>query len=263
MGAKHSQSVKDTSSVIATAITSTNARCFSYADAGNTISVDGDDDDVSGNVQKVTVTVSSACDATSMTQDSINASIANAVSQALGDKSVALTQWADTSRDSTRDTVTNTIESQLSSTTVANCLQDLNAKNVIGVSGSGDVVADNNQTATASAVQSCAAGASAINAAAAGINNSANQHLSADSENPLAFIGDAIQAVLGDTLVAVAGVFILLICFVGLIMVLHRRGRPAGADRHEGAGAGAGAPPGAGAWAPPPGYTFTPAAAPN
>lgn len=250
MGAKHSQSVKDTSSVIATAITSTSAGCFSYADAGNTINVSGNDNAVVDSDQTVTVTVDSTCVTKSATQDSINASISNAVQQALGDKSVALTQWADTSRDTTRETVTDTIESELNSTTVANCLQSLNAKNVIGISGSGNVLAHNTQTVTASAVQSCSSGAAAINAAAAAINNSANQHLSADSENPLAFIGDAIQAVLGDTLVAVAGVFILLICFVGLIMVLHHRGR---------ASAPAGA--GAGGWAPPPGYVPVPAAA--
>jgi uncharacterized membrane protein len=55
------------------------------------------------------------------------------------------------------------------------------------------------------------------------ISDIVNQHSTYDSENPFAFITDAIEAVMKSAMVFLAVIFIIIVCLVAIFMALHQK----------------------------------------
>ena len=242
MGGGHSSmmSVSDTTSVVATAVQLVTQGCVSHANGSNVLFVSGDSGDSINTNQSISMQINSTCVAGVTQSSSFQNKLQAQISQQLKDKEVALTQFLDNSHDSTWATINQSVQTNVSSTTVQTCLDSINAQNAINVSGTDNTTVNAVQSQSAKIVSSCLLKQGQASKAINDITSSVNQHSTYDSENPLAFIGDAVDSALKSAMMMIAAVFIVLICFVGLFMALRGKKK----ERHA-KGAAATSPPSA------------------
>ena len=206
-GHSSKQTVAMSASVVASAVQTVTQDCINYVYGGNTININGVGNVVSGVNQSMAIKVDASCSAQVTQAAAFASSMQNNVSQIMKDQEVAMTQWMDCSSDNSSTNISQSVAANITSATVQTCLNSINAQNILNVSGTGNVVTNVVQAGTV------------------------NQHSSYNSQNPFAFITDAIQAVFKSALVAVVGIFVLIIGLIFVYMVLrHRRHNKAAAQ---------------------------------
>ena len=220
-GHESKQSVADTAVVLGSAVQSVTQNCINYVYAGNTINISGTGNVVNAVNQAMAVAVNSSCAASVTQSATFSNSLQAKVAQTLKDQEVALTQWMDSSSDDSEAHINQIVSTNVSSTTVQSCLNSINSQNILNITGSGNIVTDIVQSGTATLLSQCLLGQGQTSTAVNNIANTVNQHSTYDSENPLAFITDAIEALMRSAMILVAIVFVAIICFVALFLVLR------------------------------------------
>ncbi len=227
MGGHHSkQTVAESTSVAANIVQTTAQNCISVAYGGNTVNIDGDFNNVSGVNQTVSVSVDSSCSTFASQDSTFTSDLQNAISQSLSDQEVALTEWMDDSRDDQGAYIGNQVTANFTQSTVQNCVNTLNGQNILNVTGTGNVVKDITQKMTLDLISQCILGNDQTNSVVSDITNAANQQATYVSQNPFAFITDAITAVLRSAMLTLAILFIVFICFILLFKALGHSSPP-------------------------------------
>ena len=222
-GHQSRQSVNISTSVVSNIVQESTLSCLTYMNGANVINIVGDDNVVIDATQTVSITVKSDCvsDASQKTdlQTNLNASI----TQTLKDQEVAMTQWMDHSSDDNEASLTQSVTSNVTLKTAVTCLNNLSGKNILNVEGNANVVKRSLQTNTLNLISQCLLSQGQVTNAITDITDTLNQHNDYTSENPFAFITDAIEAIAKSAMMLIAVIFILLICFVVVFESLHQK----------------------------------------
>jgi hypothetical protein len=224
-GHSSKQTVDVSTSVTANIMQTTAQNCINVAYGGNTITINGNYNVVSGVDQTVSISINSACSTFAAQNSTFDADLENALSQILSDQEVALTEWMDNSQDDQNTDVKQNVTTNFTQSTVQNCVNNLDGYNILSVTGSGNVVQDITQTATLNVISQCILKGQQTSDVVSSITNTVNQHSVYTSENPLAFIADAVASVLKSAMAIAAVLFIVILCFVFVFMVAGRRKR--------------------------------------
>lgn len=225
-GHQSKQTVGVSTNVAANIVQNTAQNCISVAYGGNTININGNYNNVSGVDQTVSISINSDCSTFAQQNSTFDADLQNALTQALNDQEVALTEWMDNSRDDQSASVSNSVTANFTQNTVQNCVNTLNGYNILNVTGTGNVVKDITQNATLNVISQCLLGNGQTSSVVSDITNTVNQQSTYVSQNPLAFIADAIAAIFKSLIVAAAVVFVVIICFVMLFLLLRGKKQP-------------------------------------
>ena len=221
-GHQSTQSAKDTTTVVSTAIQNVAQNCINYVNSDNDVVVSGNGNVVGDVTQTLSISVNSSCVA-QLTQDAgFENNFENEVAQLLEDKEEAMTQWLDSSQDSVSSDVKNSITNNIKSDTVQTCLNNINSKNILDVSGNDNVVKNIVQSSTTNLITQCMLGQGQTSNTVNDVTNDINQHSQYTAESPFAFITDAIEAIAKSSMALIALGVIMLICFVSIIYILHR-----------------------------------------
>ena len=230
-GHSSKQTVAMSASVVASAVQTVTQDCINYVYGGNTININGVGNVVSGVNQSMAIKVDASCSAQVTQAAAFASSMQNNVSQIMKDQEVAMTQWMDCSSDNSSTNISQSVAANITSATVQTCLNSINAQNILNVSGTGNVVTNVVQAGTVNLLSQCLLGQAQTSSTVNTMTSTVNQHSSYNSQNPFAFITDAIQAVFKSALVAVVGIFVLIIGLIFVYMVLrHRRHNKAAAQ---------------------------------
>ena len=219
------QSIKASTSIAANIVQNTAQNCINVSYGGNTFSIDGNYNDISGVSQTVSVAVSAGCSTFAGQNTTFSNDLSHALTQFYDDQEVALTQWLDNSRDDQETNISQSVTANFTQSAVQSCVNNLNNINIFSVTGNGNVVKDVTQTVTLNVLSQCLLQNGQTNDVVSTITNTINQHGTYTSENPLAFITDAIGAVAKSALAVAAVIFIVIVCFVFLFMLMRRSSR--------------------------------------
>jgi len=234
MGGSHSTSnVTVNSSFVANAVLTASQDSITYASGDQKMIVDGSGNIFTNNSQLMTITVSSL----SKTAHDQNVDFMNklqtSIAQNMKSQTVALTGWLNDSSQDSNASISNTVTDNITVSDIQKCVNTLDTKQIMLVSGNNNVYSGNNQKLQASLVAKCLSSGSQSAKNIADATNMINQQTAYVSKNPLAFLTDWIAS-LGKNIamVAVLG-FVLLVAFVIVLKGLHH---------HKGADKGAPAP---------------------
>lgn len=222
-GHSSTQSINVSTDVAANIVQNTAQSCINVSYGGNTFNIDGDYNDISGVKQNVAISVNSTCSTFAGQNSTFSTDLQHALTQFLNDQQIALTQWLDNSRDDQATNISQSVTANFTQSTVQNCVNNLDGRNIFNVSGNGNVVKDITQSTTLNVISQCLLQNGQTNDVVSTITNTVNQHGTYTSANPLAFITDAIGAIAKSVLAVAAVIFIVLICFVFLFLLMRRQ----------------------------------------
>ena len=222
-GHQSRQTVNATTSVVSNAVQNVTQTCITYVYGSNTFNISGDGNVVSGVNMKIGIRVDSTCTEEVTGKDTFQNVLQDKISQLLKDQEVAMTQWLDNSKDETKTNIKQSIENNITSNTVQTCVNKINMQNLFNISGNSNVVKNVLQEGTANVISKCMLTDDHVASTVNDVTNTINQHSEYESQNPFAFITDAIEAIMKNAMVVIAIIFIVVLCFIGLFMVLRRK----------------------------------------
>ena len=223
-GGQSTQSVSVSSRLAANAVLKTTQDCMSAIVGKQVIDVSGVGNVVSGNRQKMTMSVDAECVQKATQKANFETVLGNKVAQSMSSHTVAMTEWMDGTHSDQSTSIANDVSIGITQATVQKSVQALSGAQKIIVGGSGNVVQANVQDFTADSVMRSLQHDDKSASAITKITNTANQHQVHVSENPLAFITDFLSAMLTAPLKILAMLFIGLIAFIIFIhMIRHGR----------------------------------------
>jgi hypothetical protein len=223
------QSVSISTNVVGSAVQKVTQSCISYVNSDNVLAVSGDGNVLGDVTQTMSVSVNSVCSANITQNAKFQNSLANSVSELLKDQEVSMTQWLDNSQDDSNAAIQQNVTTNVTSTTVQTCLDNINSQNILNITGSGNIIKDAVQSSTVSMISHCLLSQGQTSQSVNAITNTVNQHSTYTSKNPLAFMSDAIESVIKSVIMIAAVIFIVVICFIGIFIVLRKRKRNAAA----------------------------------
>ena len=220
-GHQSKQSVNISTSVVSNIVQESTLSCLTYMNGTNIINIVGNDNVVIDATQTTSITVNSDCVSDTTQQASIQNNLTANIAQTIKDNEVAMTQWMDHSSDDNEASLTQSVTSNVTLNTVVTCLNSLSGKNVLNVVGNSNVVKKSFQSSTLNLISQCLLSQGQVTNTVTDITDTLNQHNDYTSENPFAFITDAIEAIAKSAMMLIAVIFILLICFVVVFESLH------------------------------------------
>ena len=218
------QSKVDNTSIINTlskTTVKTSQNCASTAAADQNLSIIGNSNIATGNVQKATISINKSCLQKSDQQSKLSDAVKNSLSQTLSDSGVALTGWANAGNSTIKSNLYKTVQNENTVTNAQNCFGKLDSKQTLLVVGSGNVVDNNSQISDMSLlIKNCMQDNSNISNLSSFVSQTAQQHSKSVNKNPLSFITDAIGGVTKSvaTMVVLAGVAIFVSIIVAIIL---------------------------------------------
>jgi len=234
MGGYHSkQKVTDTTDVVSNAVLDVVQTCTTYMAGDQEINITGDGNDVSDNVQSATMTINAACVDKIGQYGTFNAHMSDSVTQQLASKGVAMTGWLDPGGSTQSTSIKQNVTDNVSFSDAQASTKKLATKQLIVVSGSGDVVVNNLQTQSTNLMaDSLMSGPGQVATCVNSITDTVNQHATQVESNPLACITDAMDTLFHSALGIAALVFIAVIILAVVFEFGHSRG---GGGRLDGA----------------------------
>lgn len=219
MGGHHStQSMSATTDLVTNAIMDQTQSCIGITNGTNSITIDGDSNELSGITQDLSFSISQSCANTLTSQADFQSKVANSIAQKLSDQDVAMTSWLSPGKSSQSASIKTTATTNISSDIVQKCLASLSGQNIINVRGSGNLLQNIAQKQAQTMVGTCMQNSQQSMQTMADITNTVNQQLSHVSKNPFAFITDAIQSVVQNLALALG----VCVAAVVLVYVLHK-----------------------------------------
>jgi hypothetical protein len=223
MGHGHSrQSYTDTTDILNAAIVSTAQSCTSSTDISNLAVITGRGNLIDGLNQSINAKTNVKCLGDSVDTNALSDNLKSSVEQSLNAKSVAGTQWLDTTKVDITSNIVNNITNTVTSSVVQDCTNKVISENTAAISGVDNTMLNVGQSITADRVVNCMMQSSTTSTAVNAITDLANQTSNTTSSNPLSFITDAAAAAFQSLLTTAAVIFIIIICFVGLIYAFRR-----------------------------------------
>jgi hypothetical protein len=218
-------SVDMATAVTANVLQSTTQDCINITYGGNTISVTGDFNVLSGVGQTVSISVSSKCGVMTQQASDFKSALSANLAQSLRSQQIALTGWLDSSRNDQSTSLQQSVTTNITQANVQNCLNTMNGYNILNVTGSGNVIKDVAQNASLNLVSECMLQNGQASKVVSDITDTVNQSAVLESKNPLAFIADAMAAAFSSIVYGVIAVIICVIMFVGAFVGLREYGK--------------------------------------
>lgn len=196
--------------------------CATTIEASQILSVQGDNNIVTGNVQQAYYSVSAKCEADSNMVNEIIVDISNKFAaemakntDILNDSFKALLGSNDTQTMSNE--IQTILKSHINSEVVNQCIQRLAGGQKITIKGSNNIVSGNTQTMMSEIVAGCVAGSSIVNQGLAKIVNTSKWDQEYETKGPFDFLNNivVIGAILLLILVVIIGGLIALAMFSG------------------------------------------------
>lgn len=213
-GHQTKQTVKLTTNVVTNATLNVTQNCLAFMDGTQVISIHGSGIIFKGNIQRSQLSVDMRCIDQMSQKGEFENKLKDSIDQELKDQELALTQWLDPSGSNQKTDITENITTNITFNDVQNCLASLNGTQLFIVSGNNDVIVDNMQDQTLTLAQQCLMSGGQSVDVVNDITNNVNQHSDYKSENPFAFITDAIEAILKSVMATAVIVFVAIIILV-------------------------------------------------
>jgi hypothetical protein len=232
MGGDQSKQTSSMSESIATSVANESLQnCFEYMSGDNLLVENGSGNYIADSSQRVTATVRQNCVSQNVNYSQIESDLSTKLDQNISATTTALTQWLDNSSTNNSSRIVSNVSTSLLNTSTQNCIQTTSVSNTISVSGRSNIINGALQDISDDIILNCALSNSDSSDAINSITDSTNQKSTYSSENPFAFLTDAIEALFKDAIVGVGVVFIALVCFIGLFLVLRGRRKHSAASR--------------------------------
>lgn len=212
------QKVDVSTEISAKIIQNATQNCINVTMGGNTIAINGDYNILNGVNQTVSLSVNTDCSTFARAGNTFDSDLASSLSQVLHDQGIALTEWTDTSKTDQETNIRQSITANFTQSVVQNCISQLNGRNILSVTGSGNVIKNITQSASLNLISRCLLQNAQTSSVISDITNSVNQHSSHISENPLSFISDAWTAISRSALAFAAVCFIVVVSFVFIFL---------------------------------------------
>ena len=225
-GHQSKQSISASTKVVGSVVQTVSQDCITYVNSANEIVIRGNGNVVGTVDQSVSIKVSSDCGISTMQDADFENKLKTSMSQVLSDQEIALTQWLDNSKDDTENSLSQTIKTKVTQATVQTCLNNVNGHNVFAISGDDNVVGKATQASALDVISSCMLNQGQQSSTVNDISNTINQHSTYTSQNPLAFLTDALEAIMKSAMTLLAVVFIVIVCFIVIYMSLRRGKKP-------------------------------------
>lgn len=225
MGAHQTKNTStDVTNLMTSVMQKTVQSCTTEAEAGNAFSVSGSGDVAQNISQKSVITVNANCAANLTKSSDLSNAIQNSITQGLSDSSDFGSGLFSVSSDINTANMQNNISSTVSNTSIETCLNQLDQRNIISVSGANDAIDNVKQDSVGSLMTSCLLKDSQVSDALNGITNAANQHATYKAKGPISDISDALSSLISAPMKMIGVLFIVIICFVILYKLMSSGG---------------------------------------
>jgi len=227
MGGHHSkQTVNNSVDIVSNVLFKQTQNCIGISEGKNFIGVFGDGNVVDGVYQDLSVNLDQRCVDQVTNQEKFQSNLKNGVVQSLKDREVALSEWINAGGDTQESDIIDSITTNLTSKVAQKCMLSLSGMNVLVLKGTGNVVENITQEQSEQLISNCLQTSNQAIKTTGDISNSVNQHSNHVSENPLAFISDAIEAVSNNSLHLVIIAFIAFVLLILSFIMLSGRKKP-------------------------------------
>lgn len=203
-----------TSNFLASATLETTKSCEATSSQGNSTVISGNDNVVDGVTQINSKTLNMNCYQNAIQSTDQESAMTTTIQNSVKDKSIALLGSLDKSKADLEATINNNVQLLTSQKVLQSCVISTAQNNSLEVYGDRNIVKNFTQTITTDALANCMQGSDQAAKAISSITNAANQSEEHTEENPLAFIGDALNAASKNLMIIAAIAFIALICFL-------------------------------------------------
>jgi hypothetical protein len=225
-GHQSKQSISASTKVVGSVVQTVSQDCITYVNSANEIVIRGNGNVIGTVDQSVSIKVSTTCGVFNDQDSTFTSKLNDSMTQVLSDQQIALTQWLDNSKDDTENSISQTIKTNVKQATVQTCLNNVNGHNVFAISGDDNVVGKATQASALDVISSCMLNQGQQSSTVNDISNTINQHSTYTSQNPLAFLTDALEAIMKSAMTLLAVVFIVIVCFIVIYMSLRRGKKP-------------------------------------
>ena len=216
------QSVATSTSLITKSVLDVTQDCMQIAVGKQVMKIDGSDNVFKGNTQTASMKIDAGCMDRMSQDNNFSTRLNDTIAQKLKDQTVAGLGWMDPGGDDQSTSISQNITSGITFTDVQKCLSEMNNTQLMVVSGSDNVVADNLQEQSMSIASKCIMGGSQTADVSNDVTNTVNQHSDYDAENPFAFITDAIESTISSSMAILAIAFISIVILVLVFKIVHK-----------------------------------------
>lgn len=230
-GHSSKQSLSVSSALVTNATLNQTQDCLTSTSGENVINIFGDGNVAVNIDQTLTLTTTANCSSILGMKTDFDSKLNDQISQSLKSQDIALTSWLTPGSDNQSANINHSVTTNINTNLVQKCISSLSGRNVINVVGSQNVLKNDIQKQTASMLAGCMQSNSQSLSTMTDITDTINQHEVHTSENPLAFLTDALQAMVRDIAIAAAVVFVAVIFIVvaGKFMAKRARAKASGA----------------------------------
>jgi hypothetical protein len=234
-GHQSTQSVNSSAKLAATVVQTATQDCINVGSGENIVNVNGNYNVIDGVKQNLSLSINSSCPVLTGQDSTFQAALSNALTNTNASQSVALTEWINNTRNTQESNINNQLQTNLTQSTAQKCLSSLNGANIQNISGSGNVVKNVAQNVSLNVISQCLMKNGQTNNMVSDITNTVNQHSVYKSENPFAFITDALTAISSNVVYTVALIFVALVFFAILYAAFRHHRADEKTLRAEGA----------------------------
>lgn len=215
-------SASRTNTLINSLVLGQTASCSRILTGEQSIDCSGKNCSVSGNVQRMSLSMDANCVLEQMQRGGVTSDVVNDVSQALSESGVAGTQWTDTRSQSVSSDISTNINNSINAENIASCAAALNGRQILTARGENASVSNNIQEQIQTLQADCFI--KQVNDVKLGnyLTNLVNQRLDYESKNPLRVVGE----VMSDAIGALGGgnimIFVVIIAIVLGVFYIYR-----------------------------------------
>lgn len=222
-GHESKQEVDISTTVVTDATLNVTQGCMSVMAGDQVMAVHGNGNVFTDNTQDQSMSIDMNCIDQMQQSNQFSSKINSSITQTLSDSEVALTEWMDPSSDTQTASVANNVTTNVTFDDTQNCMLSMSGTQIMGVSGDANLYAGNAQDQSEEITTTCLMSGGQYSTVVNNLTNTANQHSIYDSENPLAFIPDAIQATITSATAILAVMFIVITILVLVFMAGRRK----------------------------------------
>lgn len=227
-GHSSSMSANMATNVVSTGIYSVSQNCLVDANSSQQIIIQGNGNIINNTTQIMDIQINAKCYSDVKNNSTLQSTVDNTIAQTLKDQEVAMTQWLDNSGDDVSTSISTNVTDSITISNTQNCVENLAGSQLLMIQGNSNVASNTLQKNVMTGLLSCVQNDANTSSFVQDTTNTINQHSDYESENPFAFITDAIQSMFKSALVLAAVVFIIIMAMVFLFMVLHHKKPAAG-----------------------------------
>ena len=216
MGGVHSRANATTvANIISNVISNDVQNCGFDVNAIQGLNMDGTGGVFSNNTMTQTITHRTSCSQAATRTGDLQNKIADQIKQFASTQSVALADLVGNSSSDVNTMIENTVANNITYNTIQNCVDAINASQVVHIGGKGNVAQNNTFTQSLTALVDCLSNTQEVINVANDVSNIIDQHAETKQENPLDFLAKIFGSI---TTLYVVLVVIIVVAVVVLLV---------------------------------------------